>query len=259
MLIAQGGGDFRCAKSAVAFAEQIGWRAGASMMRQVQRDHLGDRLRVLPHAVKILGVVGFRGAAPAGADRVDQHEIGEGEPALRIVDEVGVGAVTLGRPEVEPARSHKAQMQECGGRARATIEDEGHRSIRMRLAAPIPGDIAGVEHRRRALAALVVEVQRPGRRRVGEGASIDRKRVLGDRIGRQQIQNAAVPFAPCARLLLTRCLVMGRRCFDAGRILRQRRGRQSGQQREAERAIPKSLFHDGYCRGCCAHVPATIV
>src|ERR1700730_13648974 len=80
--------------------------------------------------------------------------------------------------ELGNARSNKAEIEERRGRSRSAVEHEGQRTVR----AGAFGDKGGVIDRSRALARLIVERKRSGRRRIVELAARDFDRVLGDRI-----------------------------------------------------------------------------
>src|SRR5215469_1734338 len=74
------------AKAAVAFAKNEFGRIGAAVLSDVERDYLGHRFRVGMNRPKGAGAVRLRRAAPARADRIDEHEVGERQPSVRIVD-----------------------------------------------------------------------------------------------------------------------------------------------------------------------------
>ena len=139
---------------------------------------------------KCLPSSGFDRAAPAGADRIDQHQVGEREPGVGIVAQLRGRGVAAVRSEIENARADQAEMQEGGRRAGAAVEHESKRPVRARVF----GDVGGVEHRRALVAGLVVEGKRAGGRRVGELAFRRVDRMFGDGIGRQQPQHAFAGF-----------------------------------------------------------------
>ena len=198
-----GARDLGGAKAAVAFAEDEFRRADAVVLGDVKRDHLRHRLGVAAHAPERAAAVGLGRPAPAGADRIDQHQIGEGEPGIRIVDQADIGAVMPGHAELGDARTHHAEMEESRSRARAAIEHEGQRPRRVivilvgrSLVRGSFGHIGGVEHRGRALARLIEQRQRSGGRRIGELAARRIDAVLADRIARQQRQNTRAALPP---------------------------------------------------------------
>ena len=176
------------AEAAIAFAKQVFRRCGAAVVGGIERDHLGDHLGVAAHVE--IGVGGLRldGAAPAGGERIDEDEIGEGEPGVRIVDELRRGAVVAVRAELDNARTGEAEMQIRGRGAGPAVEREGDRA---RRAVGALRDIGGVEHRADFLAGLVVERKRSGGRGVGERALVgQRDGFFGDRVRGQQAQHA---------------------------------------------------------------------
>ena len=168
------------------------------VLGDVKRDHLRHRLGVAAHAPERAAAVGLGRPAPAGADRIDQHQIGEGEPGIRIIDQADIGAVVPGHAELGDARTHHPEMEEGRSRAGAAIEHEGQRPRRVIvvLVCRSFGHIGGVEHRGRALARLIEQRQRSGGRRIGELAVRRIDAVLADRIARQQRQNTGAALPP---------------------------------------------------------------
>ncbi len=165
-------------------------------MRHVEGDRLRHRLRVGADIIVVRGVVGLHRAAPAGADWIDQHEIGKIEPAMRVIDELRIGAVAAIGPEVEYLRPHKAEMQEGGSRTRPAIEGEGDRPVRP----GILGNIGGVEDRSVLPAILTEEIKCACRGRIGDLASIGRRQlVLGNGIAWQQLEDALSGRTLCCR------------------------------------------------------------
>src|SRR6185437_5629305 len=99
----------------------------------------------------MLAVIRLDCAAPPGADRIDQHQIGEVEPGVGIVAQLrGRGIASLW-PEIENARADQAEMEEGGGRAGSAVEDESNWPV----GACIFGGIGGVEHRGALVARLI--------------------------------------------------------------------------------------------------------
>src|SRR6185437_9316702 len=90
------------------------------------------------------------------------------------------------RSEIETTGADEAEIEECGGRARPTVEDECQRPVR----AAVLGDVGDVEDRGDVVARRVVEGQSAGGGGVGEWAAGGVERVLGDRIAGQQPQQA---------------------------------------------------------------------
>src|SRR5262245_29583198 len=117
-------------ETAVAFAEDIFWRADAAVLGDIKRNDLGERFGVAMHAPERAAAVGFGGAAPAGADRIDHDEIGKSEPGVRVVDEANVRAVEAA-PEHRDARTREPEIEKGRASSRAAIEHEGHRPRRI--------------------------------------------------------------------------------------------------------------------------------
>ena len=178
--------DLGGAKAAVALAEDEFRRADAAVLGDVKRDHLRHRLGVAAHAPERAAAVGLGRPAPAGADRIDQHQVSEGKPGVRIIDQANIGAVVPGHAELGDARTHHPEMEKGRSRAGAAIEDKGQRPRRVivGLVCGSLGNIGGIEHRGRALARLVEQRERPGRRRISELAVRRVDAVLADRIAR---------------------------------------------------------------------------
>ena len=141
------------AEAAIAFAEQIFRRSDAVVLGDIERDRLGERLGVAADAPEMLGVVRLHRAAPAGADRIDQHQVGEGEPGVGIVAQLRGRSVAAVGPEIEDARADQAEMQKGGGRARPAVEHESQRPVR-----------AGVLWRHRRCRTPKRSARRTGRR-----------------------------------------------------------------------------------------------
>ena len=136
---------------------------------------------IAPHAPECAAAVRLGGPAPARAHRIDQHQVGEGEPSVRVVLQIGQRAVLARQAELGDARSDQAEIEERRGRARSAIEHESHRSVRVGAF----GHIGRIVDRSRAFARLIEQRKRSGRRRIVElaaGISI----VLRDGIARQQ-------------------------------------------------------------------------
>ena len=161
--------------------------AGAAIFRDVERDDLGHRFGVAMHAPEEAVIVGLGRPAPAGADRIDQHQIGEGEPGIGIVDEVDLRAIAAVGAEFGDARPDQPEIEERRCRARPAVEDECDRPRRRTVGL---GDVSGVKNLRRSLARLIEQRECSGSRRIGKLAGFDVDRVLGDGIGRQQRENA---------------------------------------------------------------------
>ena len=106
------------AEAAIAFAQDEFGRADAAVLGDIERDHLGERLGIAMHAPERAGAVRLGGPAPAGADRIDHHEIGESEPGVRVVGEANVRAVEA-VAEHRDARTHEPEIEKSRARSRA--------------------------------------------------------------------------------------------------------------------------------------------
>ena len=172
--------DLGGAEAAIAFAEDIFRRRAAAVLGDVKRDHFRHQLGVAMHAPEGAAAVGLCRPAPAGADRIDQHQIGEGEPGIGVVAEADIGAVMAVHAERGDARADQAEIEKSRGGARPAVEHEGQRSpriVRFR-------HVGGIENRGRALARLVEQRECAGGRRIGELAGGRLDAVLGDGIAR---------------------------------------------------------------------------
>jgi hypothetical protein len=98
-----------------------------------------------------------RQALPPCSSRY-QHQIGEGKPGIRIVDEMRVGGVAAVSAELRNARSDQTEIEECRGCPRTAVENKRHRPVHgiVGLGYGVGfGDIGGVENLCRARAGLV--------------------------------------------------------------------------------------------------------
>ncbi len=172
-------------EAAIAFAQDVFRCAAAAVLGEIERDGLGKRLRVAADAVKRLGAIGFGGSAPAGADRIDQHQVGESEQRVRIVLEPHGRRIVAGK--VGDARTDDAEVQIGGGGARPAVEREGDGAL---CAARVLRDESGIEDRAQPLAGLIEQGERSRGRGVGELAARNIDAVLRDRVRRQQPQHA---------------------------------------------------------------------
>ena len=81
--------DGRDTEPAIAFPGQKHGRGEPSRIGEVKPDEVGERLGILLDAEEVALVLAVAGAAVAGRDGIDEHEIGEVEPARVIGDEAG--------------------------------------------------------------------------------------------------------------------------------------------------------------------------
>ena len=113
--------------------------------------------------------------AEAGPDRIDEDEVGEVEPGLRIGHEPGGlrghDAVAFHR---QPPGPERAKVQIGGSGTRSAVHDEGDRARRRIVARQGVGDEADI--RLRPVLARH-EGDRPGRGGEGETAPVERKLV----------------------------------------------------------------------------------
>ncbi len=127
----------------------------------------------------VLALLAARGAAVARADRIDEHEVAEGEPAVGVVGKLNrahrLGAVLR---EGRNARTDGAEMQEGRGGARAAVEGEGDRA-----AGAVLGHIGDVEDFRGDFAFRAEKGQRPRRGLVGERLPAERDGAVRDAVG----------------------------------------------------------------------------
>ena len=78
--------------------------------------------------------------APAGTDRIDEHQIGDIEQRFGVVaDVIGRGAVVLGIGDVHPLRAKGTHVQPQAARTRPAVEQEEHRAVRLRIVLQIGG------------------------------------------------------------------------------------------------------------------------
>src|SRR5262249_52458220 len=104
-------------------AEYVVGCSAAVVFGDMERDDLGNGLGVRMYSIERLAAVGLGRSAPAGADRIDHDEIGEGEPGRGVVPQAGGGRVVTWK--LEDARADQAQVQIGGCRARSAVEGEG--------------------------------------------------------------------------------------------------------------------------------------
>jgi hypothetical protein len=231
--------DFGGAKATVALAQDEFRRTGSAVLGDVQRDDFRHRLGVAVHAPECPGAIGLGGPAPASADGIDQDEIGESEPGLRIVHQTDIGAVTAVHAELGDPRADQPEVQKrrCG--ARAAVEHERHRPCRRtgRFRR-----ISRIEDRSRPVAGLIEQRKRPGRRGIGELAAGKIDAVLGNGVRRQERKHAGAAWLLASAALL--CFVLVIALAATGAILRNSRTRRGGEQ-ECNKQIAK-IDHDRF-------------
>src|SRR5438128_5049520 len=184
------------------------------------------------HAIERLAAVGLGRSAPAGADRIDHDEIGEGEPGRVIIPHARRGGVVTGK--LQNARADQAQVQISRCRARSAVEGEGDGTVRS---LGVLGDVGGVIDRGRALARLIEERERSCGRGIGQRAAGNRDGVLGHRVRRQQPQHAlacvGLSLFPLPRLARSLLAVLRR----LPGLLRARDRGGGGEKQRQQRAV----------------------
>src|SRR6185503_9004153 len=103
----------RGAEAAIAFAEKIDRRVAAAEPGQRETDGLAQRVEILAHPEKaLLRVLAALGDAVAGADRIDEDEVGEIEPRIGVVCDVAMGGrQSSAIAEIEDARSGGEEVE----------------------------------------------------------------------------------------------------------------------------------------------------
>ena len=188
-------GDVRGAPLASASRSSRRLKASAACVtccrsRPPPPDEFGQRPQIAldaPKAARRLAsavFAGGHGPAEAGADRIDEDEIGEAQPGVRVVDQArgrfGHRAVVVQRQAPGPERGH---VQPCSARARTAVEDEGEGAPRGILAVLVVTD---VKHIGFGVVLVLPDPHRPRRSGVLELTAFDCERVsrLHARVGR---------------------------------------------------------------------------
>ena len=178
-------GEAGRAKSAVAFADDEFRRGEPLVGREPFADDHAEGVDVAADRPEFLARLVSRGddLAVAGARGVDEDEIGEIEPGLRIVDERRrCGRVDRRAAHRQPPRPERAEIEPRGGGARPAVEYERHRTSLRICARQHIADIGDIGLLR---AVLVAELDRARRRLEVERSIRQRERMFGDRIRRQ--------------------------------------------------------------------------
>jgi len=251
--------DLRSANPAIAFTGDEFRRQQAIGFLQPAADHQRDRVGVAVDRIEPLARLLAAGdeTAVAGADGIDEDQVGKVEPGLGVGHQVRRSG---GRHRVgvdgEPPRAGRAELQPGGGRARPAIEQKGHRPGTWVGAVELVGREGDIGLR----LALVVEQ----RNRAGGGGEVERpagkrQRMPGGRIRRQpallgdeRIRRVAAHAGGAGLLSRWRCcgwLLRGRRILGA----RAHHHRQYGKhQRQAQLARRDEA--NGHVR--CSPAPA---
>ena len=237
LVVLHGARDLGGAEAAVALAQNVFRRTQSAVLGDVERDHFRHRFGVAVDTPERAAAVGLGRPAPAGADRIDQHQIGEGEPGVRVVHEMDVGAVKA-VAECGDARADQAEIEKRRGGARPAVEHEGQRPARI-----VRFDhIGGIEDCGRALARLIEQRERTGGGRVGELAARNIDAVLGDGVAGQQRQHSR----PGLLLsVLARVISLARR---SARVLLRDRGGSKERDPKRNRGTAK-IDHVRTCSG----------
>ena len=119
------------AGGAVALADQEGRAAPAGVAGNVEADEVADRGDVGLEPVELLGLLADHGAAVAGRDRIDEHQIADVEERVVVVDQLVGGrqreALVV---EPHPLRPEQAEVHPDRRGAGAAVEREGERPRR---------------------------------------------------------------------------------------------------------------------------------
>ena len=135
VLLGQDSRQRRDAQPAITFAGDRLGRAPALVHGQPLPDEAGDGVQVAIYPViglrvARLAVRSGQHAAVAGAHRVDEDQVGEADPAVRVVFQArrrrGEAAIASRDDGLRPDRG---DVEVNAGGPRAAIEDEGHRPL----------------------------------------------------------------------------------------------------------------------------------
>ena len=124
--------DPRHAVAAVALANQVFARREAMVLHQPVEDDAREVVDVVVGGVEILLrlIGGYERPAEAGADRIDEDEIGEVEPRARIVGErCRIRRAVALIAEGDVLGSDRAEVQVHRRRAGAAVERDRHRPV----------------------------------------------------------------------------------------------------------------------------------
>ncbi len=125
------------------------------------------------------------GQRVAGAHRVDEHHVGEGQPGAVIVGELGICAIRPVGREIQHAGAGGAHLQIRAAGAGATVEKEADRAgASLRAVQGVGGVIDGGGN----VAVLIAQFQRAGCGRVGQRLAVHGDLVLRYGIGGQHRQ-----------------------------------------------------------------------
>ncbi len=119
------------ADAAVAFAEDVLRGVPTIVLGDESADELRHRVGVLVVAPEILTLLVTHGVAVAGADGIDEDEIGGAEDGVVVVAQLvgraaGIGGVA---GDVDDPRADQSEVQPDRSRARSAVVDEGDRPV----------------------------------------------------------------------------------------------------------------------------------
>ena len=176
----------RHAIAAIAFADQeLGAGQPPGLVEPVEH-HPAQIFDIGLRGVEIAlgaGIV-LQAAREAGPDRIDEHQIGEIEPAIGIVARHrGIGRRIALRPELDALGPDRAEIEEGRGGTRAAVEAERHRAAAGGMAGhgvggedDLPDLLAlGIPHRNRADGDII------GDRLAGDHRALADRLVGGER------------------------------------------------------------------------------
>ena len=187
------------AGGAVALAAEIFGRVPAAILVEPEADELGDRLGVLGDAPIFLRLGLAERVAEAGADRIDEDDVGDVEQAVRIVDDREGRRAVVARVggDRDPLRPERAHVQPDRARAGAAVEQEGDRPVRVaRLA-----DIGDREDRGARRAVLGAQEGLARGRGVGDALAAEGAAMAGDRHDRRAVGRRALRLRGGRRVL----------------------------------------------------------
>src|SRR5262249_38655310 len=189
-------------EAAIALAKKKLRRTGAVIAGDIECDGLGHGTRVAANAPEILAIVRLDRAAPACPDRVDQDEVREREPSLRVVAQGRARSIVTVRTKIENSRSDEAEMQKRRCRPGATVKYEREWPV----GTAILHHVSGVKDRCGLLAGLIVKRKSAGSRCIGQRSACCTYRVFRYGIRRQQPQHAPLRRASFGRARRRRVL-----------------------------------------------------
>ncbi len=165
------------AHGAVRLAEEVDRAPPAVVPLQPVADGAGEGVRVAVDREERggIGVVGHDG--PAGAGRIEEHDVRVAQDRVRVVLDRGVGADVRAAVRGDAARPDAAEVDRYRGRAGAAVERERHGAGRLGLARRVHGDVGKREHPTHELAGVRAHVEMGRRRLIGqlEGARTPRE------------------------------------------------------------------------------------